>query len=697
MTFSKRALAIAAATILTIGGALAQKNDPIIMEVGGQPIRQSEFMQEYNEAVGNRMAKDPSATAAQKRQALEEYVELFANFRAKLLDARLRGFDTTPTLLKELTKYRTELAAPYLIDSAEMDRLMREAYERNHYSLHAAHILVRCAVDATPADTVEAYQRICELRRRIVDGGENFYAVATEEVLRANPRTTTRPNEGDLGYFSAFDMVYPFENAAYALKVGEVSKPVRTRYGYHIIKLLDRVPMYGHLDVAHIWLSARDSNDSQRQIINGIYQQLANKETTFDIAAHSSDDRSTRDNGGLLKDATLNSLPPEYIQRVVKMNDGDITKPFFTQYGWHIIKLVRHDTLAPLEDMLPYYKQRMARDQRGEESRKGFARKCRERYNIVDYTMTPDPKAKKPRRGQKQQMMASLDQLMSVMNPDSVARARWRCTDSLITDLRPLVSTPSRSYNSLDFGHYFAAHQKRERKRLAMEYVVRNAYEDFIDSVAVVYADSQLENEHPEFAALLEDYRRGLMIFDYNDKMIWSKAIYDTTGFADYYSRASLTKSLSNPDDSVFFWRERARVSIVEIADSTCIKRNKLEKLLNKAWKRSAGSSELTELIDKATKGKANATADVELVEKRNQKILSDNQWKPGVYIGTKGKGYRVLVVDKILQPALKAQTEARGYYLNEYQNEVERKLNEELRRKYNVKINRDVVKAIHL
>lgn len=697
MRFSKKAMAVAAASLFTFGCAFAQNNDPVIMEVGGQQIRQSEFMQEYNNAVGDRMAKDPTATAAQKRQALEEYVELFANFRAKLLDAHLHGFDTTRELRRELKKYRTELAAPYLIDSAEMDRLMREAYERNHYSLHAAHILVRCDADATPADTLEAYRRIKELRKRIVDG-EDFYAVAAEEAHRTNPRASTRPNEGDLGYFTAFDMVYPFENAAYALKVGELSEPVRSRYGYHIIKLIDKVPLYGRIDMAHIWINSRDSSYESRQKIDGIHSQIANGEISFEKAARFSDDRTTRDNGGLLKDATLSNLPPEYIQRLVGMKDGEVSEPFFTQYGWHIIKLVRHDTLAPLEDMMPYYKQRMARDQRGEESRKGFARKCRIRYGIVDNTTTPDPKAKKPRRGQKQQMLASLDNLIAAIDSDSLAKAKWRFNEADITDLRPLVVTPNHSYDSRDLGAYIESHQKRERKAQAKETVARTLYEDFIDSVSVAYADSQLENEHADFAELIDDYRRGLMIFDYNDKMIWSKAIYDSAGFADYYSRASLTKSLDKPGDSVFFWRERARLSIVDIADSTCLQRKKLEKLMTKAWKRSAGSSELGEIAAKAMKGKkSEVKTNVELVEQGHQSLLSPEQWKAGVYITPKGKGLRVLVVDEILPRSLKAQSEARGYYLNEYQNEVERKLNDELRRKYNVKINRDVVKGIRL
>ena len=677
------------------------QNDPVILEVSGKAIRQSEFMKDFNQSVGDNLKKRHGVTEAEKRQALKEYIELYATFRAKVEDAKAQGFDTMPDMLSELARYRKDLAAPYLIDSTVLERLLHEAYDRNHYSLHAAHILVRVKPDAPAEDTLAALQRANELRKRVIDG-EDFYAVAAEEVRRTAPKAQTRPNEGELGYFSVFDMVYPFENAAYALQVGEVSQPVRTRYGYHIIKLIDKVTMYGKCTMAHIWLKSTDSTINHGAI-NLMYDQLKEGQD-FAMVARQSDDRSTANNGGLLPDATLSQLPPEYVSRLQYMKEGEFSKPFFTQYGWHIIKLISKDTLPPYENMVPYYKSKMSRDPRGEESRKNFARICRQRYHIVDNTVTPiEQPAPKKGKGNKQQakpvqMKASLDELVSIV-PDSVMSGLWRYKDTSFKDMRPLVELPDRTYNVLDVARYIRRHQKSERNRTTIPYYVRNKYDEFIDSVTIVYADSQLEKEHADFAEVVDEYRRGLMIFNYNEKMIWAKAVNDSAGFAQYYARESSTKRLDNPADSLYFWKKRARLTIFDVADSAMLAPEKAQKMLTKAAKKNMGSLEMKNMLSakcKNTKGDEPVSVDLQLVEYGRQELLNDNEWNKGVYLHQRGHGYRAIVVEDVIAPVIKSQREARGYYLNGYQNEVEETLNQNLRQKYNVKIHWDVVNKIN-
>lgn len=697
----KKLLAAAIFSLFTFNIAQAQ-SDPIVMEVGGKQIRQSEFMKEFNQSVGDNLKKRHGVTSDEKRQALKEYTELYATFRAKVEDAKAQGFDTMPDMLRELARYRKDLAAPYLIDSTVLERLLHEAYDRNHYSLHAAHILVRVKPDASAEDTLAALQRARELRQRVVNG-EDFYAVAAEEVHRISPKAQLRPNEGELGYFSVFDMVYPFENAAYALNVGEVSQPVRTRFGYHIIKLIDKVSMYGKCTMAHIWLKSNDSA-SNRGAINMMYNQLKDGQD-FAMVARQSDDRSTANSGGLLSDATLSQLPPEYVSRLQNMKEGEFSKPFFTQYGWHIIKLIQKDTLPPYESMVPYYKSKMSRDPRGEESRKNFARICRQRYHIVDNTVTPveqpkAPKGKKSKGKQQQpvQMKASLDELITIV-PDSVMSGLWRYKDTSFKDLRPLVEMPNRTYNVLDVARYIRRHQKSERNRTTIPYYVRNKYDEFIDSVTIVYADNQLENEHADFAEVVDEYRRGLMIFNYNEKMIWGKAVNDSVGFAQYYARESSTKHLDNPADSLYFWKKRARLVILDVADSTMLAPNKAQKMLVKAAKKNMGSLEMKQMLSEKCKninGDEPVSLDLQLVEYSRQNILQDNEWSKGVYLHPHGHGYRAIVVEDIIAPVIKSQREARGYYLNGYQNEVEENLNQTLRKKYNVKIHWDVVNKIN-
>ena len=689
-------MTIAAVLLLAGAGAQTWPHNPVVMEVGGQKIAKDEFMKDFMSSVGERLAAKPGVTEAEKRQALDEYVELYATFRAKLKDAYALGFDTMPNLIEELKTYRDELAAPYLIDSATLERILHEAYDRNHYSLRAAHILIMVSPDATPEDTLKAYKRIMGLRDRIM-GGEDFFAVSSEEVHRQQPEAPTRPNEGDLGYFTAFDMVYPFENAAYALKVGEVSMPVRTRFGYHIIKLLDKVEMFGKCDLAHIWLMGQDST-MRKYEINDCYNRLVDGQD-FAIVARQSDDRTTNGNGGLMPNATLNNIPPEYVDVAQHLKEGEFSKPFFTQYGWHIVKMVRRDTLPPYESMVPYYKQKMTRDQRGEESRKAFTLSSMKRYGIQDLTQTPvpQPKGKKRKKKEPVKMQASLQQLYDIV-PVEATRNRWNYNDSMVTDIHPILTMPGKSYTTLDLARYISTHQRGERP-LKSEYFVNMKYSDFIDSVVMVYVDSRLEKDNPELAAVVEEYRHGLMIFNYNNAMVWRKALHDTAGFADFYARESSTKRMDNPDDSVYFWKTRARVVTVNVVDSACIAPAKTAKILKKALKKNKGSLEMKDMLTEAVGKKCTAPRPVsvapDLVEMGHQNLLSAGQWQKGVYLSPKTKGYRAVVVEEVMPPMLKGQMEARGYYMNGFQNEVERKHNDMLNKKYNVKINYDVVKQI--
>lgn len=700
----KLLLAVAFISILNIQLATAQpQDDPVVMEVGGVQIRKAEFVKDFMFNVGNQTAAKPGVTAEEKRRALQEYTDLYATFRAKVADARSMGMDTSAALLRELDTYRKELAAPYLIDSAELRRLLNEAYERNHYALRAAHILVFCGQSAAPADTLAAYKKAMEARKRVLDG-EDFYAVAVDVFKQQRTNAPVNPNEGELGYFTVFNMVYPFENVAYSLKVGEVSMPVRTRFGYHIVKLIDRAELYGNFTLAHIWL--RSDNESKRKAdIENMYSQLQNG-VPFEQVARQSDDYNSRDNGGLMPNSTIGNVPMEYVREVAHLKEGEYTKPFFTQYGWHIVKLVKKDVIPPLEKMEANYKQRMTRDQRGEVSRKLFAADCRKRYGIVDCTVTPveQPKAK-GRKGRKAkvEMMASLDDIVSILS-DSVFSARWFYRDSMVSDLRPLVIMPDRQYDTRDLGRYIRRKQIIDNP-MPLDMYARKMYEGFLDSVTIVYADSRLEFEHPEFADVVEEYRRGLMIFNYNDQMIWSKAIKDSVGFADFYARESKKKSLDVPSDSIYFWRTRARVTIADIASIGCLDQKKAMKIVKKSFKHNDNSYTLKEKLLAKIDAK-NCRIDepvemtVDIVEKGRQNLLADNQWERGIWLtpnpdGVGNGAYRIMIVEEILPPMLKEQQEARGYYLNAWQNEVEQNLVRELHKKYNVKINWDVVRSI--
>lgn len=674
--------------------------DPVIFEVGGKPIYKSQFMKEFLRSIGKDPAAAPTACTYEKRKALEDYVQLYVNFQAKLADAYALGYDTLPSLKRELASYRDELAAPYLIDSLTMQTLLREAYERNHYVLHAAHVLVPCTETALPADTAKAYARAMELYNRAI-AGENFYTLAQEEMhnqrkdhmdpeIRAKANQVN-PTEGDLGCFTVFDMIYAFESAAYALQPSGISKPVRTRYGYHVIKLFGRYAYYGKAQLAHIWVP--DSDPNAKGKIYSAYEHLQQGEDFAKVARNYSGDRNSATNGGLMPELSCNQLPPDYVAAVsAGIKEGEYSQPFHSTYGWHIVKLIKQETIPPFESMVPYYKSRMTRGERSTRPQHIFVEQCKARYNFVDFTQQKTSKKKNA------PYAASLAAVRSVIT-DSIFSAIFHYDSNQITDMRPLFQIGDKQYNSRQLARYIYKN-KKVRQLCDLDVFVRERYKEFIEAKVLEYADKHLEQDNAEFSALLEEYRHGLMIFAYNDKMIWSRAMRDTAGFADFYAKASLTHNIDDTNDAVYFWNERARVGILTVADSACLAPEKAVKILSKGLKKGADLSEfkssLTAKINtKKCTGEEPVTVDAQTVEKDRQDLLESAEWRLGVYTRPQDKGYRCLVVQQLLNPCPKSAVEARGYYLNDYQNYLEQEILKQLREKYNVVIHQDVVDEI--
>ena len=682
----------------TLMGAMAQKaNDPVVFEINGKNVYKSEFMKDFLHSIGKDPSAEPTACTYEKRKALEDYVQLYVNFKTKLTDAYAMGFDTLAALNQELAGYRKELAAPYLIDSATLQMLLREAYDRNHYALHAAHILVHCNESATPADTLKAYEHAMEVYREALQS-DNFYTVAQKEMRyqRLNDRDPlvrekadqTNPTEGDLGCFTVFDMIYAFESAVYAMQPGEVSKPVRSRYGYHIIKLFDRYEYYGKAQLAHIWIPDNAPNAEGK--IKDAYRQLQEGMDFGLVAKSHSSDQTSANNGGLMPELAPNQLPYSYVETIAKgLKVGEYSQPFHSRYGWHIIKLVKKETMPDLETLTPYYRSRMTRGERSTKPQKMFVDQCKERYGFVDYTKVVTSKKK----AKQVTYAASLDAVRAIVT-DSIFSAIFNYDPEQITDMRPLFKIGDKEYDSRQFAR-FIYKSRKVRVICDLDIFVAERYQEFIDAKVLEYADSRLELDNPEFKALVDEYRHGLMIFTYNDKMVWSKAIQDSVGFEEFYRIASQTHNYNDTNDAVYFWNERARTSIYTIPDSTVLPRSKALKVVGKGIKKGWGSDQIANELNKKAKRDNFVTREMAMLEQGNQTQLTSNEWHPGIYAHVADSGYQVMIVEKILPPTLKSRTEARGYYLNDYQNYLEEQNNLALRKKYNVVIHQDVIDEI--
>lgn len=692
----KKIFALALLAIMAFGVGAQNAEDPAIFEINGKNIYKSQFMKEFLQSIGKDPAAAPTACTYEKRKALEDYVQLYVNFQTKLADAYAMGLDTMPSLCDELNTYRNELAGPYLIDSVTMQQLLREAYDRNHYVLHAAHILVPCAPNALPADSLKAYNHAMELYNMALEN-PNFYEVAQKEMhdqrvdnidpLVREKADEINPMEGDLGCFTVFDMVYPFESAAYAMTPGEVHKPVRSRYGYHILKLFGRYEYYGKSQIAHIWISSKDP--SAKGKINSAYRQLQEGTDFGMVAKNASHDRTTSKNGGIMPELPCNQLPYAYIDAIANgLKVGEYTEPFESPFGWHIIKLLKKDSIPSFESMVPYYKSRMTRGERSTKPQHIFVEQCKQTYDFVDYTKVKTSKKKNA------PYAASLDAVRAVVT-DSIFSAIFNYDSNQITDMRPLFKIGDKQYNSRQLARYIKKN-KKVRPLCDLNIFVEERYQEFVDAMVLKYADSRLEQDNPDFAELISEYRHGLMIFAYNDQMVWSRAVKDTAGFEEFYNRVSNTHNYNDTNDAVYFWDERARVHVYSVTDSVALPRTKALNIVYKAVKKGWTSHQMMETF--AAKAKTDSVCvkeDLTLVEKGNQQLLSANEWRTGIFTHPTEVGYDILIVEQMLPPELKTREEARGYYLNDFQNYLEEQNNAFLRKKYNVKIYQDVIDEI--
>lgn len=256
----------------------------VLFSINDQPYYTDEFVRVYNKNLD--LVKDES------QKDLKQYLELFVGYKLKVNKANKLGLQNGKQYQAELNNYRAQLAKNYLTDSKVTDALIQEGYDRMTKEINASHILIMVDENATPADTLVAYKKITELRTRILNG-EEFGKVAQE----ASQDPSAKDNQGNLGYFTSFRMVYAFESAAYKTPLNQVSLPVRTRFGYHLIKVNDVRDNRGEIFVAHIMLLNPKEGESKsaeevQKTMQEIYQKLQQGEKFEELAKQFSDRKS---------------------------------------------------------------------------------------------------------------------------------------------------------------------------------------------------------------------------------------------------------------------------------------------------------------------------------------------------------------------------------------------------------------------
>lgn len=649
----KRLLVLAITLVLT--QTVMAQEDPVIMTIDDKEITKSEFLQIYLKNNDN-----PKYDKA----SLDEYMELFKKFKLKVAEAEALGYDTIPKLVRELNGYTKQLANPYLVDSTKIEELVKEAYYRTANEVRASHILIQVTQNALPKDTLAAYNRIMALRKRVLDG-EDFGAVASA----SSEDPSAKSNNGDLGYFTAFQMVYPFEDMAYKTKVGEVSMPFRTRFGYHIIYVADKRPARGSMESAHIFVSAREGEpeeaiESSRKKADEIYALLENGGNFEELVKKYSDDPSSVNKEG--------KLPPFGTGTTTRMlsafedaafaipNDGAYTGPIQTDYGFHIIKRLKWHPVPDFESMRSSLEKRVAKDSRSQQTQKSFVVKLKKEYNFKD----------KSQKGLKW----FYENVDSTFYQDN--------TISGIKKDKPLFILDKVKYTQRDFAMYLQSNYRGIRKGGEIRPMIDEQYAKWEEKSILGYEESKLSEKYPSYRALVTEYHDGILLYEIMSDMVWNKAMKDTTGLKAYHAANS----------SKYVWSKRYDADIFD-----CNSREVAEKVYQILTAEGADTINIVEIVRQVnTDSELNTSHRNGKFDVEKSSFVKGQDLKVGVnkVYEIDGKFY-VARVSEILPPAEKEFNEAKGAVTSDYQGYLEEEWLKELQSKHKIVVNEAVLYSL--
>jgi peptidyl-prolyl cis-trans isomerase SurA len=516
----------------------SQASEPVIETIGGTPVYVSEFSYVYNKNNAN----NPDAYT---KENINEYLNLYTNFKLKVKEAEAMGLDTSSSFKKELEGYRKQLAQPYLTEKSVTEILTKEAYERMKEEINASHILITVAPDAEPKDTLVAYNKLIEIRQKALNG-ESFDKLASE--YSQDP--SAKQNKGNLGYFTAMQMVYPFETAAYNTKKGEISMPVRTRFGYHLVKVNDRRKSQGQVKVAHIMVRATtgmSESDSlaAKQKIDEIYSKLKSGEDWNSLVSQFSDDASSKSKNGELQWFSAGRMIPSFEEAsFTLLKPGDISSPIQTPYGWHIIKLLEKKELETFQQLEPTIKSKVSKD-RSEINKAALLQRLKKENNFIEY-----PKGL---------------ELALTMADSSLLQGTFKKTADAKNN-QVLFEINKQKYNINDFFAYIKDKQRARRNATPSQYM-RVLYSEYVNDQLMAYEEAHLAEKYPDYKMLVKEYRDGILLFQLMDEKVWSKAIEDTAGL----------KSFFNKNRDKYKWDYRAHATIFNMAEKTSIDKLKAE------------------------------------------------------------------------------------------------------------------------
>lgn len=621
----------------------------VLFTVGDVTVTTEEFEAVYqkNKDVGK--AIDPKTP--------EEYLDLYIRFKLKIAEAYAQQRDTSSSFIKEFNGYRKQLAKPYLSDAGSEKELLDEAYSRLQEEVRASHIMFELASSALPSDTVKVYNAMLDLRNAIVKGTLTF-----EEAARTKSADTWSAKQGgDLGYFTAFNMVYPFESGAYNQEVGDISMPIRSQYGYHLIKTTDKRPASGTVRVRQIFFAAGEkATAAERQraerSAQEIFNRLENGEDFISLVAFS-EDRKTKDNQGEMPPFGLNKMMPSFENAAFALEQpGDYSAPVETNIGWHVIQLIEKQPLPEFEALKKEILAKIKRDARSQTGAKKFVNRLKKEHNFTvnerNYSRT-----------------------VSLVNAKDFVEGNWQAP-TLKRDRVLATFSDGKLYQSQVLS-FWQKNQKVMQAEDVEEYL-KVLFNVTANDALIGYEDAQLEAKYPAFRNLVREYKEGILLFDLTQDEVWNKAAADSAGIAAHYEKIKEN----------YLWEDRISYKLWVAQEEKDAKR--IAK-----WVKKEKTDKLNEFL---TNEKALSVAVSDGTAQKKDEEVFGTVWNTAV--GVYGpvaynNGFAVLQTIDYLPAGPKALNEVKGLVIASYQNELEEAWIARLKEKFEVKINQEAKETL--
>ena len=621
-------------------------DDKILMNIAGKNVEAGEFIRMYKKSI------EPGKTLD-----IDLYLEQYISFKLKVADAVKEGLDTTKAFRNELNGYRKQLAQNYLTDSQAKEKVLQKAYQRYLTEVNAWHILISCPPEASAEDTLKAWTKASDIRERIIQG-EPF-----EKVARgSSDDKSVMVNGGNLGYFTVFQMIMPFEDAAFNLKKGAISAPVRTPYGYHIIKVTDKRASKGRILVAHIMKSVppgagdKEIKDAESEI-NRIYKELQEGGSFSDMAQKHSDHKESAVNGGKLNWFGTGEMIPVFSEEAFAISDtGQYSKPLKTLYGWHIIKLLNKTSPGSLEESRSFLESKINQSYLNSISKKSLIEKLKKEYR---YTLN---------RAAYNWFINHTDTLLIQ------GLARYK-KDSMPPG--NLYTFANQRFTTKEFAAYI---EKRGSMIITDDpkHFIDRSIETRVSDQIIVYENSVLEKKYPEFRYLMNEFHDGILLFEISGKKVWNKVSEDSLGLKKYYEE--------HKND---YLTPRGIDAKIYSLDSPGNKRKLISAF--KRYSRKPNTDNL--LLDKF-----NNKEDTLLTIKEGTWYKGDNpqldkvQWVPGTIFNKMENSPVIIVIKKISEPGPLPFDEVQSEMITGFQDNLNAEWLKQLKGKYNIKVDSKVL-----